>query len=112
MFLQIRGASRNAMLEGPSSLTDAYTPLRFDAPPAPNQNFAKSRHPPAPGTRFKEGPGISPKKKSVSFLVLLVLSSCSFKEPGQQDDQDEENKLLNLEEMKVCFSGLTHNPKP
>ena len=34
-------------------------------------------------------------------------SSCSFKEPGQQDDQDEENKLLNLVEMKVCFSGLT-----
>ena len=39
-------------------------------------------------------------------------SSCSFKEPGQQDDQDEENKLLNLGEMKVCFSKPPHPDYP
>ena len=62
---------------------------------------------------LKKVPGFR-QKKSLLFSVLLVLSSWSFKEPGQQDDQDGENKLLDLGEMKVCISGLTltRNPNP
>ena len=74
--------------------------------------IAKTRHPPAPGTLLKEGFRVSPTKKSLCFSVLLVLSSCSFKEPGQQDDQDRENKLLDSGEMKVCISGLTLTQTP
>jgi hypothetical protein len=54
-----------------------------------------------PGTRRHPAPYLKTvfgfrQKKSLSFPVLLVLSSWSFKEPGQQDDQDEENKLLDF----------------
>ena len=51
---------------------------------------------------------------ALDILVLLALSSWSFKEPGQQDEQDEENKLLDLVETRVCISGLTltQNPNP
>ena len=31
----------------------------------------------------------SVENESLSTLVLFVLSSCSFKEPGQQDEQDD-----------------------
>jgi hypothetical protein len=65
--------------------------------PAP----AGTRHP-TPGTLLKKFPGFCPPPKSLYFSVLLVLSSCSFKEPGQQDDQDGENKLSNLGKTKLC----------
>jgi hypothetical protein len=58
------------------------------------QNPGTRRH---PAPYLKKVPGFR-QKKSLLFSVLLVLSSCSFKEPGQQDDQDEENKLFDFGE--------------
>ena len=91
------------------------TPEGRCAPPPQNESLPKpgTRRHPAPGTLLKKVPRFR-QKKSLLFSVLLVLSSWSFGEPGQQDDQDGENKLLDLVEMKVCFSGLTltQNPNP
>ena len=91
------------------------TPEGRCAPPPQNESLPKpgTRRHPAPGTLLKKVPRFR-QKKSLLFSVLLVLSSWSFKEPGQQDDQDGENKLLDLGEMQVCISGLTltRNPNP
>ena len=85
----------------------------FDKKKKVCQNLAPAgtRH---PKPYLKKFPGFCQTKKSLYFSVLLVLSSWSFKEPGQQDEQDGEKQTLDSGEMKVCISGLTltQNPNP
>ena len=120
------------MLEGASSLMHCWQPPMADvpanlgvrpvpttpegrcAPPPQNESLPKpgTRRHPAPGTLLKKFLGFCPTKK------VCISPSCSSCHPVRLKNQDskttrtEKYKLLNLVEMKVCFSGQTLTQHP
>jgi hypothetical protein len=85
--------------------------------------FDKTKSLPKPGTHRHPAPEYRLFKESSDILTETKVyqnPSCSSCCPGSLNDQDDrtsrtkKSKLLDLGEMKVCFSGLTltQNPNP
>ena len=101
------GAAHTQYPEKPSGPTYPSRPKsKLCKNPAP----AGTRHP-KPGTLLKKFPGFC-QEKSLDFSILLVLSSCSSKEPGQQDGQDGEIQTFEFGGNESLHFWTNPNPKP